>query len=100
MLLRLRFFPGSRRIRVHCHSLNLGCHWLCQCSSLLTDQGKNSKDHWQSQWHTIQESSVDKNTKPSCAARSPVAALRYRVAANGKGLAKNSSSGDRRSSAG
>ncbi len=45
---------------VHCHRLNLGCHWLCQCSSLLNDQGKNSKDHWQSQWHTIQESSVDK----------------------------------------
>ncbi len=28
---------------VVCRSLNLGCHWLCQCSSLLTYQGKNSK---------------------------------------------------------
>ncbi len=25
------------------------CHWLCQCSSLPNDQGKNSKEHWQSQ---------------------------------------------------
>ncbi len=25
---------------VQCHGLNLGCHWLCQCSSLYTDQGK------------------------------------------------------------
>jgi hypothetical protein len=33
---------------MHCHSLNFGCHWLCQCSSLLTDQGKNSKEHWRS----------------------------------------------------
>ncbi len=37
--------PGrfSDWLLVHCHSLNLGCHWLCQCSSLLNDQGKNSK---------------------------------------------------------
>ena len=34
---------GRPLILVVCHSLNLGCHWLCQCSSLLTDQGKNSK---------------------------------------------------------
>ncbi len=33
---------------MHRHALNLGCHWLCQCSSLLPDQGKNSKEHWQS----------------------------------------------------
>jgi hypothetical protein len=26
---------------------------------LLTDQGKNPRDHWQSQWHTIQNTSVD-----------------------------------------
>ena len=28
---------------------NLGCHWLCQCSSLWADQGKHQNQHWPSQ---------------------------------------------------
>ncbi len=37
------FVPCIAEKLVHCHSLSLGCHWLCQCSLLLNDQGKNSK---------------------------------------------------------
>jgi hypothetical protein len=34
-------FDAIRRALVLSDGLNLGCHWLCQCSLLLTNQGKN-----------------------------------------------------------
>ena len=45
---------------VDCRSLTLGCHWLCQCSSLLPSNAKIPKRRWQGQWHTIPGTSVDK----------------------------------------
>ena len=43
------------------------CHWLRQCSSLPTVQGKNSDEHWQSQWHAaVGEKCRQIRRGPSC----------------------------------